>query len=81
MLKWKKVTGAKKYEVYKGAKKKGKFKKVATVKKTTYTDKKIKKSKKNKNYFYKVRAIAKADGKTVKGKFSKTARIKIKKAR
>ena len=81
VLKWKKVTGAKKYEVYKGTKKKGKFKKIATVKKTTYTDKKIKKSNKNKNYFYKVRAIAKADGKTVKGKFSKTARIKIKKAR
>lgn len=81
VLKWKKVTGAKKYEVYKGTKKKGKFKKVATVKKTTYTDKKVKKSKKNKNYFYKVRAIAKADGKIVKGKFSKTVRIKIKKAR
>ena len=81
VLKWKKVIGAKKYEVYKGTKKKGKFKKIATVKKTTYTDKKIKKSNKNKNYFYKVRAIAKADGKTVKGKFSKTARIKIKKAR
>lgn len=81
VLKWKKVTGAKKYEVYKGTKKKGKFKKVATVKKTTYTDKKVKKSKKNKYYFYKVRAIAKADGKIVKGKFSKTVRIKIKKAR
>jgi hypothetical protein len=76
VLKWNKVTGAKNYEIYKSNKKNGKFKKIATVKKISYTDKKVKKGKK---YFYKVRAIAKVDGKTYKGAFSKTVKVKIKK--
>lgn len=76
VLKWKKVKDANKYEVYKAKKKNGKFKKVTAVKKMSYTDKKVKKGKK---YYYKVRAIAKKGGKTYKGDFSKTVKIKIKK--
>ena len=62
-LKWKKAKKAKKYQVYRATKKKGKYKKVATVKKTTYVNKGLKDGKK---YFYKVRAV---NGKK-KGKFS-----------
>ena len=52
---WKKVTGAKKYEVYRSAKKKSGYKKVSTVKTNKLTDKK--KLKKGKKYYYKVRAV------------------------
>ena len=75
-LGWKKVTGAKKYQVYRATKKNGKFKKVATVSKTSYVNKKLKK---NKKYFYKVRAYAKADGKAYKGAFSAVVKVKTKK--
>lgn len=74
-LKWKKAAGAKKYQVYRANKKNGKFKKVVTVKKTSFVNKKLKKGK---TYFYKVRAIAKADGKTYKGAFSKVKKVKVK---
>ena len=60
---WKKAKNAKKYQVYRATKKKGKYKKVATVKKTTYVNKGLKDGKK---YFYKVRAV---NGKK-KGKYS-----------
>ena len=75
-LGWKKVTGAKKYQVYRATKKNGKFKKVATVSKTSYVNKKLKK---NKKYFYKVRAYAKVDGKEYKGAFSAVVKVKTKK--
>ena len=52
---WKKVTGAKKYEVYRSAKMKSGYKKVSTVKTNKLTDKK--KLKKGKKYYYKVRAV------------------------
>ena len=51
---WKKVTGAKKYEVYRSAKKKSGYKKVSTVKTNKLTDKK--KLKKGKKYYFRVRA-------------------------
>ncbi len=69
-VKWKKVKKAKGYEVYRSAKKTGKYKKVATLKspaKVTYTNKKLKASTK---YFYKVRAYAVTGGKKVYSKFS-----------
>ena len=75
-LKWNKVTGAKNYQVYRATKKTGKYKKVATTTKTSYTNKKLKK---NKKYFYKVRAIAVAGGKTYQGAFSAIASVKTKK--
>jgi hypothetical protein len=73
-LKWKKVAGAKEYQVYKSTKKNGKFKKAATVKKTKAT---VKKLKKGKTYYFKVRALAKNSGKVVKGAFSKTVKVKV----
>lgn len=70
-LKWKKVKKAKKYQVYRATKKKGKFKKVATVKTNSYVNKGLKDGKK---YYYKVRAV---NGKK-KGKFSAKKSAKAK---
>ncbi|MBR2511644.1 MAG: hypothetical protein IKE49_01110 [Firmicutes bacterium] len=75
-LKWKKVTGAKKYQVYRATKKNGTFKKVGTTAKITFTNKNLKK---NKKYFYKVRAIATVSGKTYRGEYSSVVGIKTKK--
>jgi len=55
-LSWKKVDGAKKYVVYRAASKDGKYKKIATTTKLSFTNKKLKSGK---TYFYKVKAIAK----------------------
>lgn len=74
-LKWKKVAGAKKYQVFMSSKKKGKFKKAMTVKTTKAT---VKKLKKGKAYYFKVRACAKNAGKEINGAFSKTVKIKVK---
>ena len=76
ILKWQKVKGAKKYEIYRrdtssysSEVKKGQYngfetyKKIATVKKKKYVDKKVKK---NRNYEYEVRAVIAKD-KKVKG--------------
>lgn len=54
-LSWKKCSGAVSYTVYRASKKKGKYKKIKTVKKTSYTDKKLKRKK---TYYYKVKANA-----------------------
>lgn len=67
---WKRVKGADGYEVYRSAKQKGKYKKVKTIKsgKTlSWTNKKLKK---NKIYYYKVRAYDKVKGKKKYSKFS-----------
>ena len=69
------VTG---YNVYRAAKKNGKYKLIKTVKKAgtlKYTDKKLKKGKK---YFYKVRTYTRIDGKTYLGKWSKVKKIRAK---
>ncbi|MBR6798996.1 MAG: hypothetical protein IKM63_02885 [Firmicutes bacterium] len=55
-LTWKKVSGAKKYAVYRATSKNGKYTKIATTKKLSYTNKKLKSGK---TYYYKVKAIAK----------------------
>ncbi len=55
-LSWKKVDGAKKYVVYRATSKDGKYTKIATTTKTSYTNKKLKSGK---TYYYKVKAIAK----------------------
>ncbi|MCB6994532.1 hypothetical protein LI177_13680 [bacterium 210820-DFI.6.37] len=67
---WKKVKGAKGYEVYRATKAKGKYKKVKTIKNgktVTWTNKKLKEGK---NYFYKVRAYKLVKGKKQYSKFS-----------
>jgi len=52
-LKWSPVSGATRYQVYRATSKSGKYKRVATVKSGKYTNKKLKK---NKRYYYKIRA-------------------------
>jgi|GEM_PF-4806869 len=74
-ISWKKVTGAQKYHVYKATKKNGNYKKVGTVGKTTFTDKKAKKGKK---YFYKVKAYTSFNGTDVYSDFSNVVKKKVK---
>ncbi|MCC2864883.1 hypothetical protein LK494_02980 [Anaerovorax odorimutans] len=64
---WSKVKGAKGYHLYRSTKKSGKYKRIATTKKGSYTDKKLKEGKK---YYYKVRAYKSSKGKKKYGKFS-----------
>ncbi|MGI6721131.1 MAG: fibronectin type III domain-containing protein [Anaerovoracaceae bacterium] len=70
---WKKVPGARGYKVYRTTKKHGRFKKVATVRKTAFINKKLKKGKR---YYYKVRAYRMAGKKTVYSKYSNIVNIK-----
>ena len=54
-LTWGKTAGAKSYQVYRSAKKSGGYKKVATVGKTSWTDRGVKTGK---TYYYKVRPVS-----------------------
>lgn len=65
---WKKVSKADGYQIYRAASKKGKYKKIKTVKASVkkYTDK----VSSGKTYYYKIRAYKKSGGKVVYGKFS-----------
>lgn len=69
-LTWKKVSGATGYYVYRTDSKKGKYKKIATTKKTSYKNSKLKS---NKTYYYKVAAYK---GKKT-GTYSKVVSKKI----
>ncbi len=76
-LKWRKVSGASGYVVYRATSKNGSYQKVKAVKggKTiTYTDSKLKSKK---TYYYKVRAYRAVNGKHVYGKYSAAKLIKI----
>ena len=66
-LKWKKVSNAGGYYVYKYYKSKNEYKKVATVKSTNYT---VKKLKTGTTYRFTVKAYKKSGKKTTKGKMS-----------
>lgn len=68
--KWKKNSSADGYELWYGTSKKWKDKKVKTIKKTTFTIRKIKQKKK---YYIRVRAYTVQGGKRIYGKWSKTA--------
>lgn len=75
-VKWKKVKKADGYQIYRATSKKGKYKKIKTVKKAstvTYTNKKLKAGKK---YYYKVRAYQKKGKKTRYSKFSAIKMVK-----
>ncbi len=72
-LKWKKVTGAKKYAIYMSKNGKSGWKKVGTATKNTFV---YKKGKVGKKLYFKVQALT-ANGK--KGEFSKVVSIKVKK--
>ncbi len=75
-VKWKKVSGATQYEVYRSTSKKGKYKKLATTKKTSYTDKKATGGKK---YYYKIRVCKKIDKKNYYSSYSAVKSVKAKK--
>ena len=78
-VKWKAVAGADQYYVYRSTSKKGKYKKIATIKKAstlTYKDKKSLKSKKI--YYYKVVAYRTENGVTATGKASAIKSAKTK---
>lgn len=76
VVKWKKVKGATQYEVYRATSKKGKYKKIGTSKKTTYTDKKATGGKK---YYYKVRVCKKINKKNYYSSYSAVKSVKAKK--
>ena len=75
-VKWKKVTGAKGYQLQYAVNKKFKKKKSVQTKKTKYT---IKKLKKKKTYYIRVRAYKMNGKKKVYGKWSTVKKVKIKK--
>ena len=75
-LSWKKVTGAKGYQLQYALNKKFKKKKSVQTKKTKYT---IKKLKKKKTYYIRVRAYKMNGKKKVYGKWSTVKKVKIKK--
>ena len=73
-LSWKKVAGAKKYQIYIATRKKGKYSKIATTKKLTYKNTSLSKKK---TYYYKVRAYYVKAGKNIYGSYSNAKSIKI----
>lgn len=76
-LAWKKAKNITGVVIYVMNAKKGKFKVLKTIKsnkKTTYT---VKKLKKNKTYYFKLRAYKVINGKKVYGKYSKVKKIKM----
>lgn len=78
-LSWKKVKNADGYQIrYATNKKFTKGKKNVTAK-ASATKKTIKKLKKKKTYYFKIRAYKKVNGKKVYGKWSKTKKVKISK--
>lgn len=76
ILKWKKVAGAKGYQLQYATSKKFKAKKTKSTTKTKYT---VKKLKKKKTYYVRVRAYTLSNGKKVYGKWSSVKKVKIKK--
>lgn len=77
-ISWGKTDGANGYKIYRATKKNGKYKAVKTIKKqrtVKYVDKKVKK---NKRYYYKVRAYKNVGGKKVYSKYSKIVKVRVK---
>ena len=66
-ISWKKVSGAAGYQVYRASSQNGRYKKVRTTAKTSWTNEKLTTGK---VYYYKVRAYKKSGSKTVYGSFS-----------
>lgn len=70
---WRKVDNATGYDVYRATSKTGKYSKVASVKGTTYTSGKLKK---NKYYYYKIKAYTLIDGQKYYSDYSTYKSIK-----
>ena len=77
-LKWKKVSGAKGYVVYRATSKSGKYKAVSTIKKGSTVSYINKKLTSKKTYYYKVRAYRTENGKRLYSSYSKAKSAKIK---
>ena len=75
-VKYNKVKDAKQYVIYRADKKNGTFKKIGTSKKTSYTDKNVKKGK---TYYYKVVATGTNKAKANMEVTSSVKKIKVKK--
>lgn len=75
-LKWKKISKATSYQVYRSTSQKGKYTKIATTSKTSYTDKK---ATKGKTYYYKIRVCKKVGSKTYNSKYSSIKSVAAKK--
>lgn len=73
-LTWKKVKNCTDYEVYRSTSKNGEYKLIKTVKKATFTNKKLKA---NTQYFYKVKAVNKTTG--AEGALSAAKKVTTKK--
>lgn len=75
---WARIKGVSGYEVYRSTKKSSGYKRVTTIKKastTSYTNKKLKK---NKRYYFKVRAYRTVNGKKLYSKYSSPKQVKVK---
>lgn len=77
-VKWKKVTGASGYYVYRSTSKNGKYTKIATIKKGSILSYKNTKLKSKKNYYYKVAAYTTTKGVTAEGSMSAVKAVKVK---
>lgn len=77
-LTWKKLNGATGYQIYRATSKKGKYTKIATIKKGTtvkYTDSKLQSKK---TYYYKIRPYLTVSKKNTYGSFSGIVNVKTK---
>lgn len=76
-IKWKKVSGASGYELYRATSKNGKYTKIATLKNsvTSYTNSKLTSKK---TYYFKLRTYRTVNGKKIYSSYSSIKNIKIK---
>ena len=77
-IKWKKISGATGYELYMATSKSGKYSRIKTVTKASTTSYTKTKLKKNKKYYFKIRAYKTVDGKKIYSSYSSIKSIKIK---
>ncbi len=77
VLSWKKISGAKGYQIWYSKNKKFKKAKKINIKKKSKTKKVIKGLKKGKTYYFRIRAYKKSNGKKVYGSFSKAKKKKV----
>ena len=77
-VKWKKVSNADGYYIYRSTSKKGEYKKVKTIKKASTTSWKNKKLKSGTTYYYKVAAYKKVNGAAVTSACSAVKKARVK---
>lgn len=75
LLEWNELTYADGYQVFMKKAKKGKFKKVATVRNGAFKKSRLKS---RRTYYFRVRGLRRLDGKTFYGFYSDTVKVKVK---